>query len=100
MLTCASDVNEVFAMGSLSLVALLLLSILVFVWLKGRHGEKIAGGVMEKNTEYDHSASSVSAAFGVPFLRRIGYFAASNDEKDTPNYVPTFLQDVDPKDYA
>lgn len=35
-----------------------------------------------------------------PFIDRISYFLASNDEKGTDNYVPTALQDTDPNNYA
>jgi hypothetical protein len=34
------------------------------------------------------------------FLDKMGYFLASNDEKNSPRYNPTSLQDTEPKDFA
>lgn len=50
----------------------------------------------ELNTS-NYIASSLNFS---PFLDRIGYFLASNDEKNSIKYIPTSLQDTDPKDLA
>ncbi|MDR3179887.1 MAG: hypothetical protein LBT70_03225 [Holosporaceae bacterium] len=48
--------------------------------------------INEVNLESEKSSGEV--------LDRMKYFLASNDEKDTPRYSPTPLQDLDPKDFA
>lgn len=41
-----------------------------------------------------------SENFGFPFLERIGYFLASNDDRESFIGHPTALQDTEPKDFA
>jgi hypothetical protein len=50
-----------------------------------------------------NSANNKKSSFGDyenRILENIGYFVSSNDEKKTPKYYPTSLQDIDPNGLA
>ena len=85
-------------MGGILFVALLF-SLFALALLRGRREKNTVGAIIEEDIGSNYG-NSAKATFGFPFLERIGYLLASNDEKDGPRYTPTLLQDVDPKDLA
>ena len=53
------------------------------------------------DNEYDASCEKHNVEnYGDRILENVGYFVASNDEKKTPKYHPTSLQDIDPNELA
>jgi hypothetical protein len=62
-------------------------------------GEK--SDIRFENINAESQAQNCCECSEQPFYgSKAGYFLASNDEKNAPEYYPTSLQDVDPKDFA